>query len=246
MFSKLEEILRNLGAYLFIIISVPFLSILIILTRWHFLALFWCEALLFILGIKIKVISKTQLSDKDRYIFMVNHQSQLDILVLEKILKPYKIRFLAKKSLFKIPFFGWALKALGHLPVERKDPKDGLKSILACIEAFKKGYSLVIFPEGTRSSTGALLPFKMGGFLIPLKTKSKVVPLAIWGTIQILPKGKLWFKTTSGEVKVFIGEVIETSFLTLKDKDKLSFMVREKIAEGLEFLKTEIKKGGAL
>ncbi len=177
---------------------------------------------------------------------MVNHQSQLDIPVLEKVLKPYKIRFLAKKSLFYIPFFGWAIKVLGYLPVERKDPKDGLKSILSCIETFKKGYSLVIFPEGTRSPSGELLPFKLGGFLIPLKTKAEVVPVAIWGTIQILPKGKIWFKTFQKEVKVFIGEPIETSHLILKDKDKLSLMVRNSINEGLELLRSEIKKGSAL
>ncbi len=246
MLSKLEEIVRNFLAYFFIVTSVPILSILIILTRCHAIAYFWCKALLFILGVKIKVISKTQLLSKERYIFMVNHQSQLDIPVLEKILKPYQIRFLAKKSLFRIPFFGWAIKVLGYLPVERKDPKDGLKSILACIETFKRGYSLVIFPEGTRSPSGELLPFKLGGFLIPLKTKAKVVPLAIWGTFYILPKGKIWFKTSHKEVKVFIGEPIETSSFGLKDKDKLSLIVRERISEGLEFLKLEIKKGGAL
>lgn len=246
MFSKIEEIIRNFSVYLFVIITVPPLSLLTIITRWHSIAIIWCEILLFLLGIKIRVFSKTQLSDKERYIFMVNHQSQLDIPVLEKVLKPYQIRFLAKRSLFNIPFFGWAIKALGYIPVERKDPKDGLKSILACIETFKKGYSLVIFPEGTRSKTGELLPFKLGGFLIPLKTKSKVVPLAIWGTIKILPKGKIWFKTSQKEIKVFIGEPIETSSFTLKEKDKLSLMVREQIARGLELLKTEFKKGGVL
>ncbi|MCS7278556.1 MAG: 1-acyl-sn-glycerol-3-phosphate acyltransferase [Thermodesulfobacteriaceae bacterium] len=246
MFLKIEEIIRNLLVYLFVIITVPPLSLLAIITRRHFIATFWCEVLLFLLGVKIKVFSKTQLSDKERYIFMVNHQSQLDIPVLEKVLKPYQIRFLAKRSLFNIPFFGWAIKALGYLPVERKDPKDGLKSILACIETFKKGYSLIIFPEGTRSKTGELLPFKLGGFLIPLKTKSKVVPLAIWGTIKILPKGKIWFKTSQKEVKVFIGEPIETSSFTFKEKDKLSLIVREQITEGLELLKTEFKRGGAL
>lgn len=246
MFLKIEEVVKNLLVYLYVIISVPILSLVAILIRSHLIATLWCEILLFILGIKVNVILKNPLSEKERYIFMVNHQSQLDIPVLEKVLKAYQIRFLAKRSLFTIPFFGWAIKALGYLPVERKDPKDGLKSILACIETFKKGYSLVIFPEGTRSPTGELLPFKLGGFLIPLKTKAKVVPVAIWGSSQILPKGKIWFNTSQKEVKVFIGEPVETSHLTLRDKENLSLIIREKISEGLQILKGEIKKGGAL
>ncbi len=168
---------------------------------------------------------------------MCNHQSQLDIPVLERVLKDYNIRFLAKKSLFDIPFFGWGIKALGYVPVEREDPKEGLKSLLACVEKLKEGFSLVVFPEGTRSRTGELLPFKIGGFLIPIKAGVPVCPVAIWGTIEILPKGSLWMKLKKREVKVYIGPVIDVSGLTLKDKNLLAERVREALLKGLEKIK---------
>lgn len=169
---------------------------------------------------------------------MSNHQSQLDIPVLETVLEPYNIRFLAKKSLFNIPFFGWGIRILGYVPIEREDPREGLKSIFLCLERLKEGYSLVVFPEGTRSKTGELLPFKLGGFLIPLKAKVKVVPVTIWGTKDILPKGSIWFKLrNSKEIRVYIGKPIDTSDFSLKDKKNLALLVKQEIEKGLKILK---------
>jgi 1-acyl-sn-glycerol-3-phosphate acyltransferase len=239
MFKKGEEFFRNFLVWLYVILTVPTFGLFSLIIRKHFWAYIWCKGLLKILGIKIEVIKNKELP-KGIYIFMSNHQSQLDIPVLEKVLKPYNIRFLAKKSLFKIPFFGWGIKALGYVPVEREDPREGLKSVLACIERIKKGFSLVIFPEGTRSPTGELLPFKLGGFIIPLKSKIPVVAVSIWGTRDILPKGALWFRISSRKkVKVYIDEPIETKDLSGKDKERLAQLVREKILRGLEIIKKE-------
>ncbi len=176
---------------------------------------------------------------KDRnYVFISNHQSQLDIPVLEVLLKDYNVRFLAKKSLFSIPFFGWGIRALGYVPVDREDPKEGLKSLLACVERVKEGVSLIVFPEGTRSATGELLPFKVGGFLIPLKAGVPICPLAIWGTVEILPKGRLWFNLKRRVIKVALGSVIEVEGLTLKDKTKLVDMARDFIEKALIKMKS--------
>lgn len=172
------------------------------------------------------------------YVFISNHQSQLDIPVLEVLLKDYNVRFLAKKSLFSIPFFGWGIRALGYVPVDREDPKEGLKSLLACVERVKEGVSLIVFPEGTRSATGELLPFKVGGFLIPLKAGVPICPLAIWGTREILPKGRLWFNLKRRVVKVSLGPVIEVEGLTLKDKTKLADMARDFIEKALIKMKS--------
>ncbi len=241
MRKKLLEVLNNFLIWIYIILTVPTLGILALIIRKHFWALFWCKGLLKILGIKLEIIKEKELP-KENYIFMSNHQSQLDIPILEKVLEPYNIRFLAKKSLFKIPFFGWGIKALGYIPVQREDPKEGFKSVLTCIEKLKKGYSLVIFPEGTRSKDGNLLPFKLGGFIIPIKSKKKVVPIAIWGTKNILPKGSVWLRSLEKKIKVYIGEPISTDVFNSKDKEKLSQLVREKILIGLKVLKED--KGG--
>ncbi len=179
-----------------------------------------------VLGIKIRVYKKAELPTDRVYVFMANHQSQLDIPVLEKVLEPYNIRFLAKRSLFQIPFFGWGIKALGYVPVEREDPKEGLKSLLLCVDKLKQGISLVIFPEGTRSPDGKLLPFKSAGFVVPIKAKVPVVPVVIKGTRDILPKGKLWFSLNRKEVEVYIGKPILTEKYSLKQRKELSKLVR--------------------
>lgn len=242
MIKKILEILNNFLVWIYIILTVPTLAILALIIRKHFWASIWCKGLLKILRIKIEVIKEKELP-KGNYVFMSNHQSQLDIPVLEKVLESYNIRFLAKKSLFKIPFFGWGITALGYVPVEREDPKEGFKSILVCIEKLKEGVSLVIFPEGTRSKDGNLLPFKLGGFIIPLKSKKEVVPVAIWGTKDILPKGSFWLRNFNKKIKVYIGEPIHTDVFHTKDKEKLLKLVREKIFYGLNIIKEENKGG---
>lgn len=236
MRKKILEILNNFLVWIYIILTVPTLGVLALIVRKHFWASLWCKGLLKILRIQIEVIKEKDLP-QGNYVFMSNHQSQLDIPVLEKVLESYNIRFLAKKSLFKIPFFGWGIKALGYVPVEREDPKEGLKSVLMCIEKLKQGISLIIFPEGTRSKNGTLLPFKLGGFVIPIKSRKNVVPVAIWGTKNILPKGSLWLKTYNKKIKVYIGEPIQTDAFSSKDKEKLSQLVREKISYGLSIIK---------
>lgn len=237
MVSRISEVFINFLLWIYIIITVPLFGTLAIIIRRHFWARLWCELLLKILGIKIRVFAEEWPQKGKTYVFMCNHQSQLDIPVLESVLKGYNIRFLAKKSLFDIPFFGWGIKALGYVPVEREDPKEGLKSLFACVEKLKEGFSLVIFPEGTRSKTGEILPFKLGGFLIPIKAGVAVCPVVIWGTMEILPKGSFWMRLKKREVKVYIGPVIEVSGLTFKDKNLLSQKVKEAFLKGLEKIK---------
>lgn len=238
MGAKVIEVLRNLLVWLYVVVTVPLFGILAILTKRHFWARLWCEWLLKILRIRMEVYVDSWPPKHRNYVFISNHQSQLDIPVLEVLLKDYNVRFLAKKSLFSIPFFGWGIRALGYVPVDREDPKEGLKSLLACVERVKEGVSLIVFPEGTRSATGELLPFKVGGFLIPLKAGVPICPLAIWGTREILPKGRLWFNLKRRVVKVALGPVIEVEGLTLKDKTKLADMARDFIEKALIKMKS--------
>lgn len=235
--SKLSEIIRNFLVWLYVFITVPVFGTIAILTKKHLWAYLWCKGLLKILGIRIRVIQERPLPEDQNYVFMCNHQSQLDIPVLEEVLRSYRVRFLAKKSLFDIPFFGWGIKALGYVPVDREDPKEGLKSVLVCVERLKEGFSLIIFPEGTRSSTGELLPFKIGGFLIPIKAGIDICPVAIWGTRDILPKGKLWFNLKKPTVSVYIGTPIRVKEFSLRDKVYLANLVRKAIEEGLAKIK---------
>ncbi|HIE33046.1 MAG TPA: 1-acyl-sn-glycerol-3-phosphate acyltransferase [Thermodesulfobacteriaceae bacterium] len=230
--------LRNIALGLFILVSVPSFGMIAILIALleprkilaHKIAWLWCRLILFISGVKVEVEGLEGLPP-GCYVFFANHQSQMDIPVLEEVLRPFEIRFLAKKSLFRIPFFGWGLAALGYIPVEREDPREGLRSLLACAERVKAGYSVVVFPEGTRSPDGRLLPFKTAGFLIPIKAGVPAVPVAILGTRKILPKGSLF--VNPGRVKVIIGDPISTEGFTNKDKESLAREVRSFIERAL-------------
>ena len=234
----MEIFWRNIALGLFLLVSVPSFGLLAILISLfesrkilaHRIAWLWCRLVLFISGVKPEVEGLENLPP-GRYVFFANHQSQMDIPVLEEVLRPFEIRFLAKKSLFRIPFFGWGLSALGYIPLERKDPREGLRSLLTCAEKVRAGYSVVVFPEGTRSQDGRLLPFKTAGFLIPIKAGVPAVPVAILGTRKILPKGRILVRP--GRVKVVIGTPIPTQGLTNKDKEDLARKVRFFIEQAL-------------
>ncbi len=238
MLVILKEVLRNFLLWMYVLTTVPIIGLLAIITKRHFFAWLWCKGLLNISGIKINLVEGSLPPKGKNYVFMSNHQSQLDIPVLEVLLRDYNIRFLAKKSLFNIPFFGWGIRALGYIPVEREDPKEGLRSLLHCIEKLKKGISLVIFPEGTRSKSGELLPFKRAGFLIPIKAGVDLCPVVIWGTKNILPKGSLWFKLKQREVKVMLLPPIPAKDFSVRDKNFLAERVRASMEEALNKIKS--------
>ncbi len=227
----MEVFFRNFLLLIFVLLSVPLFglgAILIALLEkkkvWaHKVAWLWCRIVLFLSGVKVEAEGLESLPP-GRYVFFANHQSQMDIPVLEETLKDYEIRFLAKKSLFKIPFFGWGIAALGYIPVERKDPREGLRSLLSCAEKIKAGYSVVVFPEGTRSPDGRLLSFKTAGFLLPLKAQVPAVPVVIIGTREVLPKGSLFVRP--GKVRVVVGAPIPTQGLTKSHKEQLAREVR--------------------
>jgi 1-acyl-sn-glycerol-3-phosphate acyltransferase len=130
--------------------------------------------------------------------------------------------FLVKKELFKIPLFGWALKKLGYISIDRGNTKKAVKNFIDVVNIIKRGRSVAIFPEGTRSIDGRLLPLKRGAFTIAERTKLKIVPIKIGDTHLINSRGK--FLITPGkkiDVKIF--PPIETSG---KNIDELMEIVR--------------------
>ncbi|NPA48874.1 MAG: 1-acyl-sn-glycerol-3-phosphate acyltransferase [Thermodesulfobacteria bacterium] len=237
--KTLEVITRNLVLYLFILITVPPFAIVILLLSLfdrrglltHEIGRFWLRCILWITGVKVEVRGLEHLKKDESYIFAANHQSQFDIPVLAVAL-PYQIRWLAKKSLFRIPFFGWALRAIGYIPVDRENPRKGYESLLRAAEIVKAGFSVVIFPEGTRSPDGSLLPFKTGGFVLAIKSGKPVVAVAICGTRKVMPKGKLYVRP--GLVRLRIFPPIPTTGLSLREKASLAQLVRLRIEEGLK------------
>ncbi|MCK5237582.1 MAG: 1-acyl-sn-glycerol-3-phosphate acyltransferase [Deltaproteobacteria bacterium] len=188
---------------------------------------YWGKTCLFISGVKVKAVGLSNITMKTA-IFAANHQGAFDIPVLQATL-PLRFGWVAKRSLFNIPFFGWAMAAAGDIPIDRGSPKAMVRSIVKAAERIKAGSSVSIFPEGTRNEEETLLPFKKGAFLIALKSGVPVIPVSIIGTKKIMKKHSL--KIFPGIVKVVIGEAIDTK--DMKEAELME-LVRERIEEGLK------------
>lgn len=123
-------------------------------------------------------------------IFMSNHQSNFDILALIAIL-PRRIYWIAKKELFEIPVFGTSMRRAGYIPLDRSNGRNAFKSMKEAAAIICQGKSVVMFPEGTRSTDGQLLPFKRGGFVLAAEAGVPVVPVTINGSGTVNPGGKI-------------------------------------------------------
>lgn len=149
----------------------------------------WGTFILKLCGINVKVYGEENLSTKNSYIITSNHQSYFDIFTLLAFLKP-DFRFIAKKSLFEIPFLGWSMTRLGYVPIDRKNIRSALKSVKKAVELTKNNTSILIFPEGSRSSDGSLQDFKKGGLnMLTREENIYVLPVVVKGTVEILRKG---------------------------------------------------------
>lgn len=178
-------------------------------------------------GSKIRLKGIEKLDKKINYIFTANHQSFADIPVLFGFIPFYNV-FIAKKSLFYIPFFGWGIAAMGHIAINRSNPKKAKRSIARAIESIKlKNKSVFAFPEGTRSRTGELGEFKLGIFSMAIQAEIDVVPIAIVGTREIMPKGSYYFQ--SGNVDVYFGTPISSNKFKKSEKYKMSQEARQQI-----------------
>ncbi|MFH1019294.1 MAG: lysophospholipid acyltransferase family protein [Pseudomonadota bacterium] len=179
-------------------------------------------------GVSVKMSGSNLLEQGHPYIFAANHQSQFDIFVLQGYLG-CDFRWLAKLELFKIPVFGKAMQLAGYIPVDRAHGRKALKSLDEAARRIADGTSVIIFPEGTRSPDGRLGQFKAGTMVLAIKAGVPVVPVAIVGTHQILPKGRLLVKP--GRVEIRVGAPIATSDYTVKQKQELAERLQGNVAE---------------
>jgi 1-acyl-sn-glycerol-3-phosphate acyltransferase len=185
----------------------------------------WGTLLVKCLGIQLEVHGRENLEPDKPCIYAANHQSAFDIFVLLAVLPP--VKFLAKIELFSIPLFGIALARAGSLPVDRSNRQAAVKSIDRAAQAVRGGSSIIIFPEGTRSPTKEMLPFKKGGFVLAIKSGQLIVPISISGAGAVLPRG--WGRVHRGPIKVVIDRPIPTDTYKRKNKDELMALLREVI-----------------
>jgi 1-acyl-sn-glycerol-3-phosphate acyltransferase len=163
-------------------------------------------------------------------LFMANHTSAVDPVVVFVAL-PRRVGFLAKREVFRMPLIGWAMRLAGFIPVDRSSREAAAASADVAVEQLRGGASMVIYPEGTRSPDGKLLPFKRGGFLMAIRGRRPVVPMTITGAERVLPKGHAWIRP--GEVRLKFHPAIDVSAYREEDRENLLVRVREVIAGGL-------------
>ena len=157
--------------------------------RWcRYVAPAWCRAMLAAAGVRVEVEGWDRVPRDGRCVFVANHQSNLDIVVLGSVL-PHEVLWLAKRELFRIPVFGTTMRAVGYLPVDRGRRDEARASIDAAARAVREGSPVILFPEGTRSRDGRLLPFKLGFVHLAATAGAPVVPLVLRGTAELWPKG---------------------------------------------------------
>ena len=191
----------------------------------------WAQWVIWSTGIQYDVTGLENLEQDDKYIFMSNHESALDILFGVACI-PYKIVFLAKKELFRIPVFGWTMQAAGMIKIDRQNPERAKKSVDAAVHTLiHSSFSTLIYPEGTRSETGDLLPFKKGGFILAIRSQLPIVPVTIIGAGEVLSKGS--FTINQGKIKVIICKPIPTLNLEVNNKEELIEGCRNAIIKNL-------------
>jgi 1-acyl-sn-glycerol-3-phosphate acyltransferase len=184
---------------------------------------------LFLSGIRYRVEGGDNIQRQRAAVYAVNHASNVEPPILFDALHELfpRLRILYKAELRKLPVLVRGFDLAGFVPLERGNPEQSLPAIDGAADALRAGNSFLIFPEGTRSRTGALLPFKKGGFIMALKGQAPIVPVAISGARNAMRKGSPIIYPV--EVTVRFGEPVETAGVALEDRDRLISEVRSRV-----------------
>jgi len=169
------------------------------------------------------------------YVVVSNHESFADILLISHL--PWEMKWLSKAELFRIPIMGWMMWLAGDIPVKRGFGPSAVEAMERCRKVLRQKVSVMIFPEGTRSKTAELLPFKDGAFRLAVEAGVPILPLALSGTGTALPKHGWRFGRSAAHLRVL--EPVETAGLTLADVPSLKARVRDLIVQARDSLAAE-------
>lgn len=180
--------------------------------------------------IRIVTHGDEKLGANPHFIFMMNHNSNLDVPAVW-IHLPGPVRVLGKKELFRLPVLATAMRLGGFVPVDRTNRESAVESVKRAAALAAAGDSFLIAPEGTRSRTGDLLSFKKGGFHMAIDAQVPILPITVTGAFELMPPGS--FAIRSGTVEIFFHDPVSTAGLEPKDRVLLMKRVRAPIEETL-------------
>jgi 1-acyl-sn-glycerol-3-phosphate acyltransferase len=177
----------------------------------------WSRFILWMSGVRL-VQHGVEHKVGERHIFVVNHVANYDVLAVAATLR--WIKFVAKVELFKIPLFGKAMLAAGMIPIERANRKAAFGSYSLATQRIQSGASVAVYPEGTRGNAYPLRPFKKGPFVLAIQAQAPIVPVVVYGQLEVNPKGK--FLVRPGDIHVHFLPPIETAGMVYEDRDRLA------------------------
>ena len=234
--SALATAVATVMGNLYLALGSAFFSVLTLLVAWvppktvlsFAVARLWARGVLFSSGVRVAATYDPAFAPKASYVFLSNHASLMDIPVV-LVGCPGQVRLVAKRSLFQIPVFGWAMAAAGFVSVDRKDRSTARETFANAADKLKRGISILLFPEGTRGKGEVLLPFQRGGFLLALRSGLPIVPVGIRGSRAVRGKENLLIHPQTVEVR--FGAPLDPSSYGLRHKKELIAEVRRQIAD---------------
>jgi 1-acyl-sn-glycerol-3-phosphate acyltransferase len=195
------------------------------------IAVWWAWTVHKCMGLTFSLQGTEKVEPGTSYIVTPNHQGNADILALFAML-PLPFRWVIKKELLRIPVFGWALAGTGAISLDRSNREKSVRSLKAAKKKLEGGWSVLIYPEGTRSSDPNLQPFKKGAFMMAVQTGVPILPVTCNGAYRVLPRKTITF--IPGHITVTIGDPIQTQGLTEQDVPELMERTRHEIAKSLD------------
>jgi len=229
----LRTLLVYLVVILYLLILGPPLLILSAMTgntdTLYSVGIFGAKTALRVAGVKVIVTGREKVPAGRAVVFMPNHQSNCDPPAVAANLPPVLI--MAKREFFRVPILGTGMRILGFIPVDRTNRERAFAAVDQAVVALKNGYSFLAFPEGTRSRTGRLQPFKKGVFVMAIRAGAPIVPISVSGGREIMRKGE--FKIHPGTVRLTIHDLVPTAGYTIADRAKVVAQVRQAIMSDL-------------
>lgn len=192
----------------------------------HRIMSFWAKNNLYFGRFKWQVISESPLNKDRPYVIVCNHSSYFDICTTLALI-PLQLKFMSRKNFFWVPIWGWSMYLARYIKVDLNNPRRAARALIKSKEWLDKGFSVLIFPEGTRSADGKIGVFNNGAFRLALNAGCPILPVTLVGTHYVIPKHTLFI--IPSRIRVFLGKPVETSHLSRKDLPKLTEDVRSQM-----------------